>query len=163
MEFSRLKLIANILQHWNCNMNCLLSVFLYKSLINLIWISNLFSFQNYSFVRVSFIFSSYNCHFFKFFVFFVNINMTDILKRLKLINYKYFPKIQRRFRASCKQHYAVKHSFLESTICTPQIQSTCHYTVNHYVKIWHVRLGGATNMHPLSWGDTNGKDPQSAS
>ena len=41
-------------------------------------------------------------------------------------------------------------------ICAPQIQSTCHYKVNHYVKIWHVRLGWggggvANNMHPLSW------------
>ena len=42
----------------------------------------------------------------------------------------------------------------------PQLQSTCHYIVNHYVKIWHVRLGGANNMRPLSWGGgTNGKDP----
>ena len=23
----------------------------------------------------------------------------------------------------------------------PQLQSTCHYLVNHYVEIWHVRLG----------------------
>ena len=34
----------------------------------------------------------------------------------------------------------------------PQWQSTCHYIVNHYVKIMHVRLGVANNMHPLSWG-----------
>ena len=33
----------------------------------------------------------------------------------------------------------------------PQLlQSTCHYTVNRYVKIW--RLGGANNMHSLRWG-----------
>ena len=29
-----------------------------------------------------------------------------------------------------------------STLCAPQLQSTCHYIVNHYVKILHVRLGG---------------------
>ena len=46
-----------------------------------------------------------------------------------------------------------------STLCAPQLQSTCHYIVNHYVKILHVRLGGANNMRPLSWGGTNGKDP----
>ena len=34
----------------------------------------------------------------------------------------------------------------------PQLQSTCHYIVNHSVKILHVRLGGANNMHPLSLG-----------
>ena len=27
------------------------------------------------------------------------------------------------------------------------------------MKIWHVRLGVANNMRPLSWGGTNGKDP----
>ena len=32
------------------------------------------------------------------------------------------------------------------------------HIVNHHVKIWHVRLEGAYNMHPLSWGRTNGKD-----
>ena len=52
-----------------------------------------------------------------------------------------------------------------STLCSPQWQSTCHYIVNHYVKILHVRLGVANNMHPLSWGGgggggTNGKDPK---
>ena len=46
-----------------------------------------------------------------------------------------------------------------STLCAPQLQSTCHYIVNHYVKLLHVRLGGANNMRPLSWGGTNGKDP----
>ena len=39
-----------------------------------------------------------------------------------------------------------------STLCSPHWQSTCHYIVNHYVKILHVRLGVANNMHPLSWG-----------
>ena len=39
-----------------------------------------------------------------------------------------------------------------STLCAPQLQSTCHYIVNHYVKILHVRLGGANKMRPLSWG-----------
>ena len=47
-----------------------------------------------------------------------------------------------------------------STLCSPQLQSTCHYIVNHYVKILHVHLGVANNMHPLSWGGTNGKDPK---
>ena len=48
-----------------------------------------------------------------------------------------------------------------STLCAPQLQSMCHYIVNHYVKILHVRLGGANNMRPLSCGGggTNGKDP----
>ena len=48
-----------------------------------------------------------------------------------------------------------------STLCSPQLQSTCHYIVNHYVKILHVYLGVANNRHPLSWGGggTNGKDP----
>ena len=56
------------------------------------------------------------------------------------------------------------------SVCAPppqyvmllQLQSTCHYLVNDYVKIWHVCLGCANNMHPLSWeggGGTNGKDP----
>ena len=53
-------------------------------------------------------------------------------------------------------------------IMHPQLQRTCHRIVNHYVKIWHVRLGGgggggANNMHPLNWGGaqtkTNKKDP----
>ena len=48
-----------------------------------------------------------------------------------------------------------------STLCSPQLQSTCHYIVNHYVKILHVHLGVANNMHPLSWGGgTNGEDPK---
>ena len=44
----------------------------------------------------------------------------------------------------------------------PPLQSTCHYIANHYVKIWHMRLGGANNMCPLSCGGgggTNGKGP----
>ena len=45
-----------------------------------------------------------------------------------------------------------------STLCPPpppppQLQSTCHYMLNHYVKVWHLPLGRALyNMHPLSWG-----------
>ena len=35
-----------------------------------------------------------------------------------------------------------------------QLRSTCHYMSNHYVKIWHVRLEVANNMHPLSCGGT---------
>ena len=48
--------------------------------------------------------------------------------------------------------------FLIFSVCAPQyvmlppLQSTCHYIKNHHVKKWHVRLGGANNMHPLSWG-----------
>ena len=34
----------------------------------------------------------------------------------------------------------------------PPLQSTCHNIVNNYVKIWHVRLGGANNINPPSWG-----------
>ena len=41
-------------------------------------------------------------------------------------------------------------------ICAPQYVMrppvTEHVLVNHYVKIWLVRLGGANNMRPLSWG-----------
>ena len=37
-------------------------------------------------------------------------------------------------------------------LCTAQLQNTCHYIVNHHVKVWHVHLRGANNMHPLSWG-----------
>ena len=42
-------------------------------------------------------------------------------------------------------------------VMLPQLQSTCHYIVKYYVKIWHVRLGGggggsANIMHPLSLG-----------
>ena len=46
------------------------------------------------------------------------------------------------------------------TLCPPpQLQSTCRYIVNHHVKIWQVRLGGANNMRPLNWGGgTNKKD-----
>ena len=31
-------------------------------------------------------------------------------------------------------------------IMQPQLQSRCHYIVNHYLKIWHVRLGYANKM-----------------
>ena len=41
-------------------------------------------------------------------------------------------------------------------VVLPQLQSTCHYMLNHYVKIWHVLLGGANNMHPLRWGGGGG-------
>ena len=37
------------------------------------------------------------------------------------------------------------------TLFSPQLQSTCYYMLKRYVKIWHVRLGGANNMHPPSW------------
>ena len=51
--------------------------------------------------------------------------------------------------------------FAPITLCAPHLQSTYHYTVRHYVKVWHVRLGVANNMHPLRWeGCTNGKDPK---
>ena len=39
-----------------------------------------------------------------------------------------------------------------STLCAPQFQCTCRYIVNQYVRIWHVPLGGANDMRPLSWG-----------
>ena len=44
-------------------------------------------------------------------------------------------------------------------VMRPKLQNTCDCIVNLHVKIWHVCLGGANNMHPLSWGGTNGKDP----
>ena len=49
----------------------------------------------------------------------------------------------------------------------PELQRACHYIVSHCVKVWHVSLGGANNMHPLSWrggggggggGASNGND-----
>ena len=45
--------------------------------------------------------------------------------------------------------------------CNPQLKSTCLYMVNYYVKILHVRLRVANNMHPLrgGGGGTEGKDP----
>ena len=43
----------------------------------------------------------------------------------------------------------------------PPLQSTCHYIVNRYAKIWHVRLGGANNMHPPSWKRGGGTNPES--
>ena len=56
-----------------------------------------------------------------------------------------------------------------NTLCNPQLQSTCHYTVKHYVQICHVRvrLEVANNMHPLSGGGggggwQNGKDPKNS-
>ena len=39
----------------------------------------------------------------------------------------------------------------------PQLQSTCHCLVNHYVKLWHVRLEVANHMHPLSGGGGGGQ------
>ena len=39
-----------------------------------------------------------------------------------------------------------------SRLCPPQLQSTCPYIVNHYVKMWHLRLGAANDVHPLSLG-----------
>ena len=47
-----------------------------------------------------------------------------------------------------------------SNLCAPQLQSTCHYIVNLYVKILYVRLGDANNIRPLSWGAQKGKDPK---
>ena len=40
------------------------------------------------------------------------------------------------------------------TLCTPQLQSTCHYIIS--IK-WYVRLVGANNMSPLR--GTNGNNP----
>ena len=36
-------------------------------------------------------------------------------------------------------------------VMRPQLKRTCHYIVNHHVKTWRVRLGGANNMRQLSW------------
>ena len=38
-----------------------------------------------------------------------------------------------------------------STVCSPQLKSTCHYIVNRYVKTWHLRLRDANNMHQEIW------------
>ena len=44
------------------------------------------------------------------------------------------------------------------------LQSTCHYVVNHYVKIWHVCLGGGGCKYAATklggWVVTNGKQPK---
>ena len=54
---------------------------------------------------------------------------------------------------------------LPQYVMQPPVTEHVSYIVNHYVKIWVVRLGIANNMHPLSWGGgeegwmgTNGKD-----
>ena len=41
-----------------------------------------------------------------------------------------------------------------STLCIPQLQSTCHYIIIHYVKIWHVILGGGCKLNAPTklWG-----------
>ena len=41
---------------------------------------------------------------------------------------------------------------LPQYVMRPQLQSTCHYIENHYVKMWYVRLEVANNMLPVSWG-----------
>ena len=46
-----------------------------------------------------------------------------------------------------------------STLCDPQLQNTCHYIVNQYVKYYTCVLGGANNMRPLSWGAQTEKIP----
>ena len=43
-------------------------------------------------------------------------------------------------------------SFVLPVFYAPLVTQPCHYIVNHYVKIWHMRLGDANNRHPLSWG-----------
>ena len=48
----------------------------------------------------------------------------------------------------------------------PLVTNPCHYIVNYYVEIWHMRLGDANYRHPLSWGEgggTNRKDPKTYS
>ena len=42
----------------------------------------------------------------------------------------------------------------------PFTEQGCHYMVNHYVQVRHVRLRGANNNRPLSLGGTNGEDPK---
>ena len=50
-----------------------------------------------------------------------------------------------------------------STLCpppniAPQLQRTWQYVENHHVKILHVRLGVASNVHPLNLGGGGGGD-----
>ena len=66
----------------------------------------------------------------------------------------YLAKIFHSF-SFCYVNHLFQGSFLFFLL--PQLQSTCNYIVNHYVKIWHVRLWSANYMHPLRWGEsTNG-------
>ena len=51
-------------------------------------------------------------------------------------------------------------TFFESFSFVPPPQYVKHHPVseqvNHYVKIWQVRLDGANNTHSLNWGGGGG-------
>ena len=77
------------------------------------------------------------------------------IHRNHLISYK----IRRIHRIPCKnlpKNLDLFRFCPLSTLCARQLQTACLYIENHYVKIWHVRLGGANNMHPLSGGGGGG-------
>ena len=40
--------------------------------------------------------------------------------------------------------------FCPSTLCVPHLKSSFHCITYHFIKLWHVRLGVANNMHSLS-------------
>ena len=42
-------------------------------------------------------------------------------------------------------------SWIPQYVMRPPLQFRCHYIVNYYVKLRHVRLGSANNMRTLSW------------
>ena len=48
--------------------------------------------------------------------------------------------------------YYIFSVFAPSTFCTAQLQITCNYIVNHYVKMYYVHLRSANKKRPLSWG-----------
>ena len=60
----------------------------------------------------------------------------------------------------CAPQYVMRPSS-PSTLCTPLL-FTEHVSLHSESlcrSIWQVRLGGANNIHTLSLGGTNGKDP----
>ena len=75
------------------------------------------------------------------------------LKRRKLMKTKKTTTKRRKLRFLTK--YCRFFVVVVNTGMRPQLQSTGRYIIKHSVKILHVRLGGANNMRPLSWGTQN--------
>ena len=80
----------------------------------------------------------------------INNQQSDLVKKLNEKNDS--SKNAGIFFRLCPAQYVIR----------PQLQSTGHYLLNHYVKVWHVRLGGGNNT-PTKLGPqgTNGKKTQS--